>query len=395
MANSTWLKSNITSGVLGKPRGGNFPTCVIEYLESHIVYENPRPHVHSRHGYFPGMVRLSSGELLCAFMLAEAFEAPNGTTHISRSSDGGRTWRLQGPLYDKSSIGFETTDALKATELRDGTLVCVGYRFHRHDLEQPIGIEETGGVLPGDNLFGTSLDQGLTWSVASIARTRPELLEISGPCIETASGDLLAVSAPLKMPDGANPSGQLGVLLRRPRDGEWSDREVFFRAPGGNLAPLESRIVELQPGRLVAIVWAYDYVAQRHHANHIVYSLDNGHTWSEPIDTGHLGQASSIHWLGGDLLASIHAHRGPQFGLFVRVVDFGGNQWRVLEEEVVWEGAPSGQTGDARAMIDMFKALRFGQPSLVAMGDDEFLAVHWAIEDGQGRIRAHRLRIRS
>jgi len=45
---------------------------VIEYLEPHVVYENPRPHVHSRHGCFPGLVPLPSGELLALFVLAGA-----------------------------------------------------------------------------------------------------------------------------------------------------------------------------------------------------------------------------------------------------------------------------------------------------------------------------------
>jgi hypothetical protein len=38
----------------------------------------------------------------------------------------------------------------------------------------------------------------------------------------------------------------------------------------------------------------------------------------------------------------------------------------------------------------MASALRFGQPSLVALPDGQFLAVHWSIEEGQGLIRTHR-----
>ena len=371
----------------------------IEYLSEHVIYENPRPHVHSRHGYFPGLVRLpDSGELLCTFVMAEAFEAPNGTTWISRSADDGKTWQLQGPLYDKSVLGFETTDALKITRLRNGTLVAMGYRFHRHDLEQAIAIPETGGIQPGDDIICFSRDEGRSWTEPKcIPTSRPELLEISGPCLESAAGDLVAVSAPYKLPDGTNPSGQLGILLRSPDDGQtWDDRTVFFRARGGNMTPLEARICEMQPGRLVAMTWAYDYAADQHRPNHVVVSHDNGRTWCEPIDTGHLGQASSVIWLGGDLLATIHAHRGPaDFGLFVRVVDFAADRWRVVGERMIWDGSPSGQSGEARPMADMFKALRFGQPSLTKVARDEYLAAHWAVEDGQGRIRAHRLRIQN
>ncbi len=253
---------------------------MIQYLNQHLIYENPRPHVHSRHGYFPGLVRLPLGELLCTFVMAEAFEAPNGTTWITRSADGGRTWQLQGPLYDKSVLGFETTDAFKVTLLRSGSMVAMGYRFHRHALEQAIAIPETGGIQPGDDIISFSHDLGRSWTVpAVIKRSRPELLEISGPCLETASGGVLAVSAPYRMPDGSNPSGQVGILLRSCDQGAtWDDRTLFFRAPAGDMTPLESRLCEMEAGRLVAMTWAYDYSTDQHRANHVVVSRDNGHT---------------------------------------------------------------------------------------------------------------------
>src|SRR6185503_11956174 len=96
------------------------------------------------------------GELLALFVMQEAFEAPNATTWISRSSDLGRNWTLQGPLYNKSSVGYPTSDSMKAALLRDGTLIATGYRFHRYDPEQAISITETDGLLPGDDLVSFS-----------------------------------------------------------------------------------------------------------------------------------------------------------------------------------------------------------------------------------------------
>jgi len=367
---------------------------MIELVDSTVVYENPRPHVHSRHGYFPGMVKLPSGELICLFMRAEAFEAPDGTTWITRSSDGGRTWALQGRLYDKSVLPVETTDTLKAVLLRDGSLVAAGYRYFRHDLEEGIAIEATGGIQPGEVIVTFSRDGGRRWEVpAVIPRTWPEVLELSGPLIETGSGDLLGVAAPMKMPDGTNPSGQIGVLLRSPDKGRsWDDRTVFFRTAKGDITPLESRLCEMQPGRIVVLSWAYDYDAQQHRDNHVTVSHDGGRTWSAPAGTGIWGQASSVTYAGGDTLLTIHAHRGPDYGIFVRVVDFSRDQFRVKEESLIWNGAP--MQGGAPTMVKMFQSLRFGQPSLLRLDGDEFLACHWAIEEGQGRIRQHRLRIR-
>src|SRR5262245_8975331 len=107
---------------------------MIELVESHCVYENPKPMLRSRHGYFPGMVELPSGELLALVVIGEAFEAVDLTTHVVRSTDAGRTWTLQGPLLEQAG-DRPASDFLKPQLLRDGSLIALGYRFHRDDPE--------------------------------------------------------------------------------------------------------------------------------------------------------------------------------------------------------------------------------------------------------------------
>lgn len=379
--------------------------AVIEYLDSSILYQNPRPHVRSRQAYFPGLVLLPSGELLAAFMIGEAFEAANATTYISRSSDRGVTWTLQGPLHDKSALPVPaspvpTSDVLKPAALSDGSLIATGYRFERRDPEQSISIPATGGILPGDDIVSFSADEGRTWTEPRvIPRSRPELLELSGPCVELRSGDLIGVAACYKMPDGSSPSGQIGVMIRSTDRGRtWDDRTVFFRSAAGNLTPFEPRVCEMQPGRLAALVWAYDQENDEHHPNHMVVSRDDGHTWSSPIDTGVMGQASNLIWLGGDLLATIHSHREGEIGIVVRIVDFKDDRWRVLAEQTIYGQGGGAQTRAGQTSSEMFASLRFGQPSLLRLSDTrlsniELLAAHWAVEDGQGLIRLHRLRV--
>jgi sialidase-1 len=369
---------------------------LIEYLETSIVYENPKPHVHSRHGYFPGLVQLASGDLLALFVRAEAFESPDATTFVARSSDLGNTWTVQGPLYDKSIIGFQMSDSLKATVLRDGSLIAVGNRFHRHDPESGIGIEATGGILPGENVVSFSRDEGRTWTTPQIIpHSTAELSELSGPCLELGSGDLVAVAGLYKLPDGSNPSGQFGVLLRsRDKGRHWDDTTRFFQMPGNDITAWEPRICEMQPGRVVAIVWAYNIHRGQHLTNRVVVSHDNGHSWSDPIDTGHSGQASNLLWLKNDLLLSIHAHRGEDVGIYVRLIDFRGDQWRPIEEKLIWGKSIGRQTREGQDMVQMFQSIRFGQPSLLRLTNGEILATHWSVEEGQGKIRTHRLRLK-
>jgi len=368
---------------------------MIEYVEGHVVYDNPAPHIHSRHGYFPGLARLKSGELICLFVMGEAFEAPNCTTYISRSKDNGRTWTLQGRFYDSSRLSIPSNDSLKPTVLSDGKLVAMGYRYLRHDPEQGIAIPETNGFQPGENLVSFSDDDGHRWTEPKvIPRKHPELIETSGPCVETQSGELLALGALFKLPDGTNPSGEVGVLMRSADQGRtWSDDTVFYN--WRKITPYEARICEMQPGRLVAIVWAYDAATDRHLPNQVTFSTDGGKTWSEPEDTGHLGQASSLIWLGGETLASIHSHRSTAPGLYVRLIDFSKNRWKPVDEKVIWGPSAGYKGSDGATMAEMFAALKFGQPSLLHLGGDEFLAAHWSIENGQGKIRVHRLRMKA
>jgi hypothetical protein len=198
------------------------------------------------------------------------------------------------------------------------------------------------------------------------------------------------------MPDGSNPSGQIGVLLRsRDKGHSWDDSVVYFRTRDNHITPFEARICEMQPGRLAALVWAYDYATDTHLPNHVVVSHDDGHNWSEPAPTPHEGQASNLLWLGDDLLLTIHAHRGGSgTGIYVRIVDFSRDEWTPITETVIYGAQAGGQTRVGQEMAEMFRSLRFGQPSLVKLPNDEFLASHWCIEDGQGRIRTHRLRVR-
>jgi len=369
----------------------------LDYLGTGLIYENPKPQVRSRHGYFPGLALLPSGELVALFVVAAALEAADATTWVARSRDLGTTWELEGPLAARPDpLEMPASDYLKPTALANGTMAAIGYRFHRGDPDQGISFEATGGILPGDDIICFSRDGGRSWGRPRvIPRTRPELLEISGPCLELRSGGLIAPAAPFRMPDGSNPSGQLGILLRSTDKGEtWSDDTVFFRSRSGNLTPFESRVCEMQEGRLVAIVWAYDTNACLSYPNHLAVSHDDGRTWSEPIDTGCPAESSSLLWLGGDRLLTIHAHRGVHSHISVKVVDFRRDRWNQVEQMSIYGAGSPRDRARARAMPEMFASLRFGQPSLVRLPDDEFLAVHWAIEDGHGKIRTHRLRVR-
>lgn len=367
----------------------------IEILDHHVVYENPIPEIRARHAYFPGVVQLPSGDLLTLFCLAEALDAANGTTVVSRSRDEGRTWSLESPLHEKSPECQFYSDFLKPNVLSDGRLIATGYRFHRTDPEQPVANAETDGMRDGDNLVSFSDDGGRTWLTPQIIpRSCPELIEASGPSIQLRSGVILLGGSLFPMWDGSHPSGFVGVLFRSEDQGKtWDDRSRFFEDPEGRFMPSEPRFCEMQDDRVVSLVWTTDHVGGVNLANHVTVSNDGGTSWSVPIDTGVPAQASNLMYLGGDLLLTIHSHRegeAEDIGLTVRIVDFSGNQWKTISDCRIWTGAPPARIANYSGMA---MSLKFGQPSLLRLNSGEILATHWAVQDGQGRILTHRLHV--
>ncbi len=364
----------------------------VSFLETNVVFDNPMPHLRSRHGYFPRIAQLPSGDLLAMVVIGEAFESVDLTTHVVRSTDLGRTWQLEGPLHDKSTERVPTSDAMKPTVLRDGSLVAIGYRFFRSNPDEPIAIATTGGLQPGEDVVSFSADEGRTWTVPEvISNVCPGFAELPGPCIETRAGDLLTFGATFPLPDGTFPAGQYGVLLRSKDKGRhWAPQSPYFDTPGRNINPYESGACEMQDGRIAVIVWAYDHRAGKNYPNHVVVSHDNGHSWSKPVDVGTPAESSNILWLGGDTLLAIQCQRIGDIGLFVREVDFSGDVWRVVSETNIWGGVRAHATDSfARQCATM----KFGQPSLLQLTNGDILATHWCVESGQGKVLSHRLSI--
>lgn len=364
---------------------------VIEIIERLVIYENPIPNLVSRHAYFPGLARTPSGDIIALFVIAEAFESMNSVVSISRSKDRGRTWKMEGPIFKNPVFNRIGPCSFKPSVLKDGTIIAIGYGFCRDNPEVFVN-PETGGLPEGLNLISFSRDEGKTWSEPEkIPLSRPETLETSGACIQLANGEIIATGATFPMFDGRRPSGRVGVLLRSKDNGRsWDDRTLFYRSADGNVIAYETRSCQMQDGRVIVILWLLDEVKGKNLSNHIVVSHDNGYTWSVPLDTGIPGQASNLLPLQDNFLLSVHCYREGNTGLYVNIVDFSNDRWKVITTERIWGKEGTKKIGGLK---DMGKNLKFGQPSILPVGEKEFLVVHWAVEDCLGKILAHRIRI--
>ena len=356
-------------------------------VESLTVYENTTPGAPRAGAWFPGVVRLPSGELLATFSTGDDFEG-RMTMAASRSADDGASWRSEAAMFDGFELGLGN---LKPTLLADGTLICVGYGFSFGD--DGLVNSATGGLAPGGNFVAFSADDGCSWSAPRRFDTgHPEILETSGPCVELPNGELLAVGTPFPMWDGKMPSGRRGFVLRSTdKGGSWRSDGIFFDSPEGNVTPYETRIVRQPSGRLVVMIWCLDEAAGKSLNNHVVFSDDSGRTWSRPIDTGMAGQASNLLPLeDGTLLATHCVREGEDAGLFLNHAEIADGRWKVLRSAKIWSARASSRI---RSLDDMGEKLKFGQPSLLRLGNGDYLAVHWASSGKLGRILGHRLKI--
>jgi BNR repeat protein len=352
------------------------------------IYENPDPGLVSRQASFAGIVCLPDGDLLAMFSIGQAFDSADRRMWVCKSGNGGQSWDAPRRMHDQVYAPFEQSESLKPLVLADGTLLATGYVFVRPDPLAPIVDPETFELLEMKNMVARSFDNGETWEVPRQIDIGGAPLEMSGPCIQLASGRILGAAAPFHL----GPAGHSGWIVHSDDGGmSWGKLSEFFNSPGGEIAPWECRLCEMAPGQVAVLFWAYDAKNKRNLTNRLAFSRDGGQTFGPAVDTKVHGQASNLMWLGNDRLLTIHAHRESPVGLWVREVDTAGGGFRIVRELNLFEDDAMGsETKDIRAQ---FASLKFGQPSLVRLPDKRILGACWAVENCQHIIKGYFLEL--
>jgi sialidase-1 len=237
--------------------------------------------------------------------------------------------------------------------------------------------------LPLEHIVSKSFDGGQTWSMPRLVEIGGKLLELSGPCIQLASGRIIGAAPPFHL--GAD--GHSGWIIYSDDDGQsWDRLSIFFERPGGEVAAWECRLCETSPGHVAVLFWAYDNKERRNLNNHIVFSSDGGNTFGPAVDTGVRAQASSLMPLGEGKILTIHAHRENPVGLWVRQVNIGGDGFSIERELNLFSDDAMGS--DATDIRKQFGSLKFGQPSLLSLSNGQVLATCWAFENCQHIIKS-------
>lgn len=356
----------------------------MQIIESNVIYENPMPQLRARNSTFPFLCQLDNGDILASHQMGQAFESVDGTTFLSISHDGGKTWSEPWQAHDKSGEIVPLNDNGKITKLPDGSIMMLGYQFFRENPEYPLGNPQTGGLLEDEIYFSISKNGGKTWSTRQpVDCAWGNHVEASAPLTVLRDGSWATPITGFPKWDGSPSGRNCGRLLRTYDQGKtWNDNVVCTAFPNDTVTCYEQRLCQLEDGTLVVISWNEDMSTGERLANHLTFSHDNGKTFGSPVSTGIGGQASFIMALEGKKVLTLHAVRRDtdRPGIYACIADLANDCWNLEECSLVWE--PNVPILKNNKMAEIFSFLKFGQPGAIRLQDGNVLMAHWVCEEG-------------
>lgn len=365
----------------------------MKVLSSNIIYENPLPQLRSRQATFPFLFEFPDGRIGACYVIGEAFESVDGRTYLSISEDGGKIFSAPVKMFDHGAREGRLTDYAKSVMLPDGTILAVGYAYLRDDPELPIGNPENGGLLDDFVFWSISEDGGKTFSpMREINCAWGPHVEASAPITLLQDGSWITPITGFPDWQGKLHSKLCGRALRSFDEGKtWNDDAVCMDFGDTPVTCYEQRMCQLESGVILNIGWNENCATGERMQNHYTYSLDNGKTFSAPIPTGVLGQASSLCALGGEKLLALHAVRRDtdRPGIYGYVVDFSNKTWNVVDSALLWE--PSSPIRKDAHMAEIFSFLKFGQPGAILLKNGDILMSYWYADQGQYRTVCTRI----
>lgn len=348
-----------------------------------IIFGSENPKEGDVSGYMPFICEMDDGTLLVPHSIGSRFDGPDCDTYIVESRDGGRTFRKHDrPVMDTSDREYPVPVSCKVTNAGGGHVLAVGYGFVRNKGEAGPANPETNGLLDCPIFFAESFDGGVSFSrPVEVDTAWGPHCEASAPLLILPNGDYVTPTAAMPDWEGGYRSPMCGRLLRSCDGGRtWNDDTVVMDF-GPDVSAWEQRICRTESGKLVVIGWNENLRTGELMNNHVAISEDNGRSFGAPIDTGIHGQASGVCAIGGDRILTTHAMRRDvdRVGVMATIVNLADGGWDVEYRELIWE--PSFVMTKTTGNLEVFSALRFGQPSAVLLKDGTVMYTQWLMEN--------------
>ncbi len=336
--------------------------------------------IDDRDSAFPTLVRCPDGRLLAAFCVGGGPSAM-GSTDWAWSDDNGEHWRPGGTILPaEPAIG--ATNHLRLSRRPNGELLAWGLRLFWE-------VPGQFGKYRSEPVLVRSADGGRTWDApVAVPSAYHGNWEITDPVLVLSDGSLLAPGSTLPAMDRVGEQ----VLVMRSTDGgqTWPQTLVAMQDPHGRNGYVEQKLVELAPGRVMALAWTISLGQAVDQENHFALSNDGGLTWTPPLPTGIRGQTMKAISLGDERLLVLYNQRTGATGVKLCLVRLVADRWVVEYQGTLYD---AGQTGSDAGGIARFSGFQFGHPYAVRLSGDECLAAWWCKEDGSYQVRWARLRV--
>lgn len=366
----------------------------INVLDTGHIYRNPKPHVFSRHAYFPTVTQLPDGDLVAAMDIGEAFESPTMRSYACRSSDLGKTWSTPRRIFEPDTRDHAVSTTCRINHVGEGVLLGWACLFDRCRDQEGLANPETNGFCRTDFATVRSTDGGRTWSPPQPVRLPVDWhhFETCAPPLPVDDGRLLALTSPWPTWQGTHsPWGHNGMAFVSEDGGQsWTDLITVFDGWDRGLTGFEQAMTRLSDGRLLAVAWTLDTKKNQSVNVRAAFSDDGGRTFSKPIDTPLHGETCRPLALDDNHVLAVY-RRVDKPGLWAQLARIEGETWTPLADQLLWGGQVVGRDEHDSAMASM-STLRFGCPAILRLANGEAYTAFWGVEDGVSSIRWFRIK---
>ena len=369
----------------------------IRAIDTGLIYRNPKPHLVSRHAYFPSLCALPDGSLVAGFDVGSAFEAVDVRSCASRSADGGRTWSVPVKLFEPDESGHAVSTSCRLAHVGGGEIVGLAALMDRSRPDEGLANPVTEGFCRTEFALVRSHDGGRTFS-APAPGTPPidwAAFEICSPVFVTGkTGRWLVPTAPWPDWSGRDPFGPKAMAFVSPDAGRtWPDSVDVMNRRNDRIAFYEQKLTTLADGRTLAVCWTMDLKTKRNLPNHFALSTDDGQRFSPPVAMPLAGETCTPIALAENHVLCVYRRVDDRKGLWAHLARIQGDRWQAIADAPLWGSNVAAHDTHQESVLAQMSTLRFGCPTIAATGPDQCLAAFWCIEDGVSNIRWIRLSV--
>jgi hypothetical protein len=376
----------------------------LELIDSDVIYMNPDPAHYHVSAFYPRPLQLSQKEFICTYSRGAGMCAPDMNIALTRSLDGGVTWKHEKFLHDHTGDDrpYSYCDGM-ISMMGDGRIVVIAMRADRSDPHMPF-VSETGGLLANEPVLFFSWDKGHTWT-APLAVTLPKNLVATpaNPVLELEDGRWFASFDRWHGYDEPRPAGlykdRMIGLFSSDRGQTWGDLVVMADGEPDGQDFWHGKTIRLSDGRLYTLYQAADVNNEKGERVflplHCAFADSTGRNWSKPAPTLIPGQTNWPAELPNGNLCAIYSYRETERPGFMAVLSKdGGITWDLDNQVRLWDATGNTHLGISRH--DTFprsrETMAYGAPTLMTTLNGELYAAWWCTFASITHTRWARLR---